>query len=471
MFELKLLSMFLLILPLFYSWYFADSTEKYLKVGLTDLSDVINGIVLQFWLYLPLGLIGTWRWSVWIFKKICAQFYTPIWESGRSKSNALSLSVITPVYNEDPITFTSALKSWELNNPDELIAVIDQMDRACINAFTKFSKDKSWTRLIITSIPGKRPALVNGILASTGSIIALVDSDTIWELHIKEKLIAPFIKDKKIGGVTSRQHPISRQTIWQKMTDVFWDMRNFYDLPSQTVMGCSLSCLSSRTSLYRREIIVPNLDEFLNEVILGKKRESGEDKCLTRLIQRQGWKSYYQSNAIVYSSASPDFVTFWQQRVRWSRNSHNSDLVSLWDGWAWKHPYLAFYMIDRFISTFTLFLGPIFFAFALYESLWVLAVSILFLWIFGRSIKIIPHLRRQPKDILLIPVFVAVNYLIAIAKLYALVTIREQTWIRKVKYDIKKYSKKSGAFRRVIDIALTGMIIGGLVTLVEFIIR
>lgn len=59
MFELKLLSMFLLILPLFYSWYFADSTEKYLKVGLTDLSDVINGIVLQFWLYLPLGLIGT----------------------------------------------------------------------------------------------------------------------------------------------------------------------------------------------------------------------------------------------------------------------------------------------------------------------------------------------------------------------------------------------------------------------------
>ena len=204
---------------------------------------------------------------------------------------------------------------------------------------------------------------------------------------------------------------------------------------------------------------------------MGKKRESGEDKCLTRLIQRQGWKSYYQSNAIVYSSASPDFVTFWKQRVRWSRNSHNSDLISLWDGWAWKHPYLAFYMIDRFISTFTLFLGPIFFAFALYKSHWILAVSILFLWIFGRSIKIIPHLRRQPKDILLIPVFVAVNYLIAIAKLYALVTIREQTWIRKVKYDIKKYSKKSGAYRRVIDIALTGMIIGGLVTLVEFIIR
>ena len=61
MFGLKLASMFLFILPLFYSWYFADSTEKYLKVGLTDLSDVINGIVLQFWLFLPLGLIGTWR--------------------------------------------------------------------------------------------------------------------------------------------------------------------------------------------------------------------------------------------------------------------------------------------------------------------------------------------------------------------------------------------------------------------------
>ena len=78
------------------------------------------------------------------------------------------------------------------------------MDRACINAFTKFSKDKSWTRLIITSIPGKRPALAKGILASTGSIIALVDSDTIWEPHTKENLIAPFKKDKKIGGVTQQ---------------------------------------------------------------------------------------------------------------------------------------------------------------------------------------------------------------------------------------------------------------------------
>ncbi len=461
----------LLIIPLLDFSFFGDAAEKYLKFGLTDFSDIVNGIVLQFWLYLPLGLIGAWRWAVWTFKKVCAQFYSPISEFRISQSSAITLSVITPVYNEDPRVFSSALKSWELNKPDEIIAVIDHMDKSCISVFTEFSKDKKWSKLIITSKPGKRPALADGIVASGGNIVALVDSDTIWAPDIKEKLIAPFIKDEKIGGVTTTQHPIETQTIWQKMTDVFWDIRNYYDMPSQTAMGSSLSCLSSRTALYRRDIILPHLEEFLNEIILGRKKESGEDKCLTRLIQRQGWKSYYQSNVTVYSTASRDFVTFWKQRLRWSRNSHNSDLVSLVDGWAWDHPYLAFYMIDRFISTFTLFLGPIFFAFALYHSLWILAVSIALLWIFGRSIKILPHLRRQPKDILLIPVFVAVNYLIAVAKLYALVTIREQKWIRETKNDTMKPSKKTDGYKIAINIVLSGLIIGGLVTLVEFIVR
>jgi cellulose synthase/poly-beta-1,6-N-acetylglucosamine synthase-like glycosyltransferase len=410
-----------------------------------------------------LGIIGIWRWGVWLIKKMCAQFYRPI--PVRIPTCRTTLSIITPVYNENPKVFRSALDSWEANKPDELIAVIDQEDLPCVATFKEFSRDKPWAKLIVTSKPGKRPALADGIQEAKSKIVALVDSDTIWAPAIKEKLLAPFFEDPKIGGVTTRQHPITCDTVWQKMTDVFWDMRNFSDLPSQTAMGKTLSCLSGRTSLYRRDIIQPKLDEFLNEVILGRRKESGEDKCLTRLVQREGWNTYYQANAVVYSSAAQDFKTFWSQRLRWSRNSHNSDFISLWDGWAWKHPYLAFHMVDRFISTFTLFLGPIFFAIAIYMNEWFLASSIVTLWIFGRGIKMIPHLKRQPKDMILLPIYVAVNFLIALTKLYALVTIRDQRWIRGNKVESRKQT-----FKKVKDMFLTGEIICSLVFLIVSVI-
>ena len=432
-------------------------------------TDEVGSILLKaaqnFLIYIPLGIIGLWRWGVWIFKKLGSVCYVPI-NPGNQKEN-YTMGIITPVYNENPSVFRTALHSWQSNNPDELIAVIDQKDLPCIRIFQEFAQNKPWAKLIVTSKAGKRPALADGILASKCEILALVDSDTIWEHNIKDNLLAPF-QNAVIGGVTTRQHPIERNSIWQKMTDVFWDMRNYYDLPSQTAMAKALTCLSGRTSLYRRQIILPKLNEFLNEIVFGRKKESGEDKCLTRLVQRDGWKTYYQSNAVVFSSAASDFKTFWNQRIRWSRNSHNSDIISLWDGWAWKNPYLAFYMIDRFITIFTLFFGPIFFAISLYLNDWLVALSIVGLWICGRGIKIIPHLRRHPKDILLLPVYVVINFLLALVKLYALVTIREQKWIRGVQ---ERSVRRKGYFKKVKDLVLTTEIIFSIVIFVFFVLQ
>lgn len=415
------------------------------------------------WIYLPLGAIGFWRWSVWLFKKSTSFLYKP-----KIPSDDIHLhkySIITPVYNEDPKTFDQAIRSWIKNEPDEIIGVIDQTDNRCIEVFQSLAKDYTFMKLIIATKPGKRPALAEGIKEARNKIVALVDSDTIWAENIRKSILTPFA-DPLIGGVTTRQHPIERRTLWQKITDIFWDMRNYYDLPAQTAMGQALSCLSGRTSLYRKDIITEDLDIFLNEIVLGRKKESGEDKCLTRIVQSKGWKTYYQSNAVIYSYAAPDFKTFWSQRLRWSRNSHNSDLISLWEGWAWKHPFLAFHIIDRFISIFTLFFGPIFFGIALYLNHYILAVSILLLWMIGRGIKILPHLKRHPKDIILLPVYVIINFMIAIIKLYALVTIRDQKWIRS-----KNRKSVTSTIKKIKNFILTSEIIGSLVFIIIFIVR
>ena len=440
-----------------------------------DISDIlyqINGLqnylvrnfvpstLYNYWLIIPLGIIGIWRWTVWFIKKIVATLYSPITpESDKlsSKSTAaLTVSVIIPVYNEDQRIFRRSLESWWKNRPSEIIAIIDKSDTGCIAEFKEFQQGKTNVKLIITSKPGKRAALVDGISESKGQILALTDSDTMWDSNFLENALRPFHVDSKIGGVTPRYHPIERKTIWQKMTDIFWDMRNYLDMPAQTAGGKALSCLSGKTALYRREILLPKMNLFLNEIILGRKKESGEDKCFTRLVQQEGWKTYYQSSAIIYSSAAPYFDQFIRQRNRWARNSHNSDFQSLWNGWVWKCPFLAFCMIDRFISVFTLLLGPIFLSIAIIENQWALAISIIILWLVGRTIKIFPHLTRNPIDLLILPVYLGVSFLMALTRLYALVTIRDQHIIRGFR------KVKSSRIKKIKDYFLTIEMIAGI---------
>jgi hypothetical protein len=67
---------------------------------------------------------------------------------------------------------------------------------------------------------------------------------------------------------------------------------------------------------------------------------------------------------------------------------------------------------------------------AIYYHQWMVAPATLALWLMGRGIKILPHLKRHPEDLSLVPVFVAINFLTAVIKLFAIVTLRDQKWIR-----------------------------------------
>jgi N-acetylglucosaminyltransferase len=183
---------------------------------------------------------------------------------------------------------------------------------------------------------------------------------------------------------------------------------------------------------------------------------------LTRLVQKEGWRTYYQSNVQIYTAAVVEFKTFWKQKLRWTRNTYNSDITSMFEGWIWKRPYLAFFTIDKFISVFTLLVGPIAFCISLYLNNWILAVAILVLWAVGRGIKLIPHLRKNPKNIRIIPIYVGSNFWMGIAKLYALVTIRDQKWIRPK----NRYEARKRLIKRIKNVLLTCEIMFVMVVLV-----
>ena len=77
-----------------------------------------------------------------------------------------------------------------------------------------------------------------------------------------------------------------------------------------------------------------------------------------------------------------------------------------------------------------------------------------------------------PNDLFLLPIFVAVNFLMAIIRLYALVTIREQKWIRENGSNEVSHSRtRQRIYHKTKDMILTTEIISVLVILVVFILQ
>lgn len=373
--------------------------------------------------YLPLGIIGMWRWSTWAFKKGVGRYYKP-----KTNNFNTTVSIVTPVYNEHPDTFRKALLSWKENNPDEIIAVIDYTDLKSIEVFKDFEKIFKLAKLIITKTPGKRAALVDGIKEAKSEIIALVDSDTLWDQDVIRYGLSPFL-DPKVAGVCPRQNVLDANSLAQKIFDIQLDLRCFEELPFLAAAGDAIACICGRTGFYRKKVILPLCDDLINETFLGKSVISGDDKTLTNLVLSKGWKVAYQSNARIYTPGMEDMLSYLKQRLRWTRNGLRSDIKALLQGWPFKHPAFAFFQIDRFVQAFVIILSPIYFLVSLYLGFYFAAFIILIWWFISRTIKIYPHLRRRPKDILILPIYILYTFISAFLKIYAFFTLNTHSWI------------------------------------------
>lgn len=373
--------------------------------------------------YLPIGIIGVWRWVTWVIKKVIGSFY----KVKRNNFKA-SVSIITPVYNENPSIFKKALFSWAENRPFEIIAVIDYTDKKSIEIFQKFSQSYPRTQMIITKKRGKRAALADGIKTAKGELVALVDSDTLWTETVLKNALPPFM-DPKVAGVTTRQNVLKTDTLAQQMFDIQLDLRYFDEFTFLAAAGDALVCLSGRTAFYRKSVVLPMCDELINETFMGKPVISGDDKRLTYLVLERGWKVAYQKNARVYTPGMTDLKSYFQQRLRWTRNSLRADLRAIFQGWPFRHPALAFYQIDKAIQAFAIILSPIYFLVSLYLELYLGAALIFIWWFVSRAIKIYPHLKRKPEHITLLPFYVLYTFVSAVLKIYALFTLNTQSWI------------------------------------------
>jgi len=348
---------------------------------------------------------------------------TPVEERQRP----LSVSVVTPVYDADPDAFMSTVRTWAANEPDEIIAVIDEGDTECIRAFRAFADRTDGVSCVVTPKPGKRPALRDGASIASGDLIALVDDDVRWREETLEEFVKPFA-DPDVGAVSCKQIVRNQRTLPQRLYEI--KLRLDYGIDSKVLsLYDSQAVVSGRTAVYRRESLLPVIDGLPEETFLNKQVVSGDDKYLTRAVQADGWKAVYQSTSPIDVGATPSLGVFIKQTIRWTRNAIRSDIMAYYEGWVLNRRTLAYYYIDRFLGQFAILFAPLYFIVTMLKGSYLASAVVLVWWLLSRSFKIIPYVRLYTDWMSVLPFYIVASFLQSPVYIYALYSANTQGWL------------------------------------------
>lgn len=357
-------------------------------------------------------------WFLWLIKLILSSRYRPYVPEFKTTT-----SVVVPVVDEPIELFRDVIGRMVEQKPDEIIVVINGAENPNLVAVCEeFAPLVQWTH---TPIPGKRNAVMIGTQMSTGDITVLVDSDTVWMPDALNELVKPFADDR-VGGVTTRQRILDPKRSWiTRWADWLENSRALYSMPAQSVLG-QIGCLPGRTIAFRRFILMRVMDKFMSERFLGVFLEVSDDRTLTNLTLKEGFRTVYQYTSLVYTDAPLKIKKLYKQQLRWARGSQYNTLRML--PWMLSHaPMLAFFFIMDILLPFMLagvVGGWIFHAFAhegynfysgfmseygLKGGVLVVAALMVTSSVISMSIRQVRHLSEKPTDFFRLPIFIIVS--------------------------------------------------------------
>ena len=373
-------------------------------------------------------LFFAYVWALWAAKALTARRYRP----HSASPGPLTTTVIVPVYNEPEALFRRVLASVVANAPSELIAVVDGGDATLAAVAAEYCD-----RVVRIPKSGKRAAIATGLRASDPAtdVVIVLDSDTTWAPGALQEMLRPFA-DPRVGGVTPRQtifdahtNPVRRLANWME------DIRYHLTVPAQSVFG-QVGCLAGRTIAYRRVAFEPAVEALVRQTVLGIPQHVGDDRVLTNELLRAGWRTVYQSTALVETDAPSRWRAFWGQQLRWARSSQRETLLSL--RWLWRRPVAFASFATDIVTPFALYAvvglaiahglrahgGPTGLPLALELPLGYAGM------VASIGIRQAAHVRRFPKDLVRLPLFVLqITFVMVPIRIAAFATMFHQGWV------------------------------------------
>lgn len=266
-----------------------------------------------------------------------------------------SISVIYPVYHESPEVLQRVLEHAQecLSIPNLEIIFVDDGSpnveelRPLYEAF-----ESERIRIVYQQNGGKRQAQYTGLKHVQGQIIVTVDSDTLINPPGILNLVQPLLNDQSIGAVCGEVAiENSRTNLLSRLISLrYWSAFNL-ERAAQSLFG-SVLCCSGPFSAYRKSILDKVKEDYIHQFFLGQRCTYGDDRHLTNLVLREGYRVVFQPGALASTFCPETILEYIAQQTRWNKSFYREML------WTLKfpsqvHPYA---LVDMLMQP-VLFLG------------------------------------------------------------------------------------------------------------------
>lgn len=244
------------------------------------------------------------------------------------------VTVIIPAYNEGAMVEKSLYSVAASDYPADRLEIICIDDGSRDDTWSYIDKARKRYPHLIQALRfpanrGKREALYTGFTRGRGEYFVTVDSDSVIQPDTIHQIISPLVARDDIGAVAgnvkvyNRRRNILTRMLWVRFVLSFDFLRT-----SQSMYGFVM-CTPGALSAYRREAILPILEEWRHQTFLGAPCTIGEDRAFTNLVVRQGYYTVYQRPAVVYTVAPETYQGLCRMFLRWARSNFRESICQM----------------------------------------------------------------------------------------------------------------------------------------------
>ena len=233
------------------------------------------------------------------------------------------VSIVVPCKNEEKEISHTLRQCFAAEYPKEKLEVIVINDGSTDGTLREIRGiEREHPELIVINWQenrGKREGMAAGFRIAKGDIVVQLDSDSYIEPSKFRHLIRPF-RNSMIAAVCAHADVANAgENFITKMQAGYYFVA-FRILKAAESSLCSVFCCSGCSSAYRKEVILPILDAWLNEKFMGVRVRHGDDRSLTGWVLRQGYRTVYTHKAQAYTIVPATIRQLVKQQVRWKKS-------------------------------------------------------------------------------------------------------------------------------------------------------
>ncbi len=244
------------------------------------------------------------------------------------------VTVIIPAYNEGPMVENAIYSAAASDYPADKLEIICIDDGSQDNTWFYMKRAQKRFPHLVKAIRfpknrGKKEGLYAGFSRGQGEIFVTIDSDSIITPNTLKQIVAPLVSDLQVGAVAGNVKVYNRaRCLLARMLAVRFVLAFDFLRASQSMYG-AVTCTPGALSAYRRDAILPILEQWRNQTFIGRPAIIGEDRALTNFVMRQGYYITYQRSAVVHTVVPETYQGLCRMYLRWDRSNFRESWVQL----------------------------------------------------------------------------------------------------------------------------------------------